>query len=107
MGLVTSSISIGERLAVFTSCDGKTVIKSVQDLEDIREKDDFFVRLTDVKGEDALKWQNILTKLASKTGDPNTKTQLEEKPLITGTSVIISKIDRWQWNCLLYTSRCV
>ena len=22
---------------------------------------------------------------------------MEEKPLITGTSVIISKIDRWQW----------
>lgn len=97
MGLVTSSISIGERLAVFTSCDGKTVIKSVQDLEDIREKDDFFVRLTEVKGEDASKWQDILTKLASKISINNIKTQSDEKPLITGTSVIISKIDRWQW----------
>lgn len=91
MGLVTASISIGERLEVISRKDGLTH-GAVQDLDRIRETNRFVMQLEMLKASEAKDFYNSLQLQVPKF-DKDSK----PVPVENGTVVIIEKIDRWQW----------
>lgn len=86
MGLVTASISIGEKLEV-TSLHDDVVYYACQDLAYIRETNSFSITLDEYNVEKAAKFKE---KLKQNTADSN----------CSGTLVAIENIDRWQWTRL-------
>lgn len=81
MGLVTASISIGQRVEV-VSCQNSSVHVGVQDLEKIREKNSFVIDLYE-----DIDLDGFLFNLRQATS--------QEAEM--GTCIRISNIDRWQW----------
>jgi hypothetical protein len=83
MGLITGSLSFGEKLAV-SSFIGDNVHGVEQDLEHIRKTNEFQVLLPSLDDESKKK---IIDATRNMTVDS----------AISGTIVEISKIDRWRW----------
>lgn len=83
MGLVTASISIGERLELTTYCNDQ-VSSSVQDLQDIRQANKFLKQIFSENEQNA---SNFIAELKNNINSEVT----------SGTRVIIDKIDCWHW----------
>ena len=98
MGLVTASISIGKRLEVVTRNGEGKILQSIQDVEEIKQKDEF-VKFLDVADDEAKKLFNDLVIVLQKKyplhGHSGKKMNLRE----TGAIVSITNLD----NCKYHT----
>ncbi len=99
MGLITSSISIGEKLTVLTKEANGELYKSIQDLELIYKENEF-IKILEAGNEEDLKL------LQSKILNPNLKnkdiqiTTDQSSKYVSGTVVILDNLDNLDYNTI-------
>jgi hypothetical protein len=97
MGLITASISIGQRLEVITKTLGSSPLKSIQDLEIIYEMNEFVKILENASKDDLVYFEkNVINRTISK--QQNTKSATADPQSITGTIVTLKKLDHLDYS---------
>ena len=98
MGLVTASISIGKRLEVVTRNEEGKILQSIQDVEEIKQKDEF-VKFLDIADEEAKKLFNDLVIELQKKHPLHDRSGKKLNLSQAGTVVSITNLD----NCKYHT----
>ncbi len=97
MGLITASISLGRRLTVITKTTATDIIRGIQDLDVIAERNNFVKSMEVVDKQEAKKVEEKIIKLEQKYKTAKDRNEQYEQ-FKSGTIVCIEKVDKCEWH---------
>jgi len=97
MGLITASISLGRRLEVITKAKDGDIIRGIQDLDTVVERNAFVKIMEKLSSKEADEFSKMVISLEAKHRFEADKNK-QYNTLKSATMVSISKIDKCEWN---------